>query len=388
MKNYWLPFVLSVFLSSVSAQGIPNLPLPLGAGTCEVWQGNLYHFGGSDDDIGTTLFQRIYKYDGNWSLYDSIPDDAMWGVESVLAGDVVYLLGGFPGLSFHFRGYNIGTGNWFVPNNSPNTIWTWGVTAEYLDGFIYLFLPDGYNFRYEIAEDTWTPIADCPSDGYNGMRSVLYQDEIFIIGYRFSRFYKYSPTTDQWTQLADTPYPVSACGMGIIDDKICCVGGDWYKSMIVYDITSNQWYVDGFELSDERYWMATAKYQGELYVLGGLDSINQAVNTVEKIVPQGPAEIKSQQITGIPKSFVLYQNYPNPFNPVTTIEFYLPKPGDVTLKVYNALGEEVVTIVSRGVRAGLHRYRWTPTVGIASGIYWYWIKAEGFSDTNRMLYLK
>ncbi|MEJ2538246.1 MAG: T9SS type A sorting domain-containing protein, partial [Calditrichia bacterium] len=93
--------------------------------------------------------------------------------------------------------------------------------------------------------------------------------------------------------------------------------------------------------------------------------------------------------TGIfPGDFQLFQNYPNPFNPSTTIEFYLPKPGDVTIKVYNALGEEVETIISQRVKAGFHRYRWTPRVGIASGIYWYWIKAEGFSDTKQMLYLK
>ncbi len=89
-----------------------------------------------------------------------------------------------------------------------------------------------------------------------------------------------------------------------------------------------------------------------------------------------------------PGGFQLFQNYPNPFNPGTAIEFYLPKPGNVTLKIYNLLGEEVVTLVSQRLKAGQHRFFWTPEVMITSGIYWYSIKTESFSQSKQMLYLK
>jgi hypothetical protein len=61
---------------------------------------------------------------------------------------------------------------------------------------------------------------------------------------------------------------------------------------------------------------------------------------------QVPVGIEPQPSAGIPESYALHQNYPNPFNPSTTIEFALAKPGWVTLKVYNILGEEVAELIS------------------------------------------
>jgi hypothetical protein len=95
-----------------------------------------------------------------------------------------------------------------------------------------------------------------------------------------------------------------------------------------------------------------------------------------------------------PLTFQLKQNYPNPFNPVTNIEFSLPQPGKVTLKIFNVLGEEVTTLVSENLPAGAHRYQWDTTLsaGIASGIYFYRLKAlhrDGtYVQSRRMLLLK
>ncbi|UCF65165.1 MAG: T9SS type A sorting domain-containing protein [bacterium] len=93
-------------------------------------------------------------------------------------------------------------------------------------------------------------------------------------------------------------------------------------------------------------------------------------------------------------TFQLMQNYPNPFNPVTTIEFILPLSGDITLKIFNVLGEEVATLVSGELPAGIYRYQWDTSrhAGIASGFYFFQLKAvsreQEFSQTRRMLLLK
>ena len=84
---------------------------------------------------------------------------------------------------------------------------------------------------------------------------------------------------------------------------------------------------------------------------------------------------------------MLSQNYPNPFNPNTTIKFTLPEPGFVTLKVYNLLGEEVITLVSEELNSGHYKYIWNAS-GLSSGIYFYRLQAGNFVNTKKTLLLK
>jgi hypothetical protein len=89
----------------------------------------------------------------------------------------------------------------------------------------------------------------------------------------------------------------------------------------------------------------------------------------------------------IPGTFALHQNYPNPFNPSTTIEFDLPTACQVSLKIYNILGEEVVTLVSDRLTAGSYNYQWDAS-GLASGIYIYHLSTEAYSATRKMILMK
>jgi hypothetical protein len=89
----------------------------------------------------------------------------------------------------------------------------------------------------------------------------------------------------------------------------------------------------------------------------------------------------------IPHTFSLEQNYPNPFNPVTTIQFSLPQSAQVTIKIINLLGEEVATLVSEQLPAGTHSRQFNAEK-LASGIYFYQLKTEGFMDTKKLVLLK
>jgi len=89
----------------------------------------------------------------------------------------------------------------------------------------------------------------------------------------------------------------------------------------------------------------------------------------------------------IPTSFALEQNYPNPFNPSTIIEFSLPRSGYVVLKVYNVLGEEVATLVSEERSAGRHKVQWNAS-GFASGVYFYRLQVEGFTDAKKLVLIR
>jgi hypothetical protein len=85
--------------------------------------------------------------------------------------------------------------------------------------------------------------------------------------------------------------------------------------------------------------------------------------------------------------FSLSQNYPNPFNPSTVISYRLPVIGFVTLKVYDILGREVVTLVNEEKSIGIYEVEFNAT-GFPSGIYFYKLQAGPFTETKKMILLK
>ena len=88
-----------------------------------------------------------------------------------------------------------------------------------------------------------------------------------------------------------------------------------------------------------------------------------------------------------PREYALEQNYPNPFNPTTTIQFSIPDAEFVTLKVYNAQGKEVATLVSETMTPGNYATTWDATK-FASGVYYYKIKAGNYTDVKKLILLK
>jgi nitrate/TMAO reductase-like tetraheme cytochrome c subunit len=91
--------------------------------------------------------------------------------------------------------------------------------------------------------------------------------------------------------------------------------------------------------------------------------------------------------TEIPNRYELTQNYPNPFNPSTRFTFSLPKAGDVTIKVYDITGREVVTLVNEKLAAGKYAVTWD-AAQFASGAYIYRIVAGNFVETKKMVVVK
>jgi FtsP/CotA-like multicopper oxidase with cupredoxin domain len=88
-----------------------------------------------------------------------------------------------------------------------------------------------------------------------------------------------------------------------------------------------------------------------------------------------------------PDSFKLHQNYPNPFNPLTTISYQIPAAVYVNLKVYDAIGNKVSTLVNETKQAGNYDVLFEPK-GLTSGVYHYRLKAGDFVETRKMIFLK
>lgn len=89
----------------------------------------------------------------------------------------------------------------------------------------------------------------------------------------------------------------------------------------------------------------------------------------------------------IPEKYSLSQNYPNPFNPTTKIDFAIPKNDLVILKVYNALGAEVATLVNKNMNAGSYTVDFDASL-LSSGVYFYSLKSGSYNITKKMMLIK
>lgn len=131
---------------------------------------------------------------------------------------------------------------------------------------------------------------------------------------------------------------------------------------------------------------------GKLFTVAG----SAEVELVEQVLVDARARRVALKYDGIgrtlPEGFNLSQNHPNPFNPETNIEFALPQGADVSLTVYNVLGREVRLLQSGWMAAGQHQVRFDGRddngAPLASGVYFYRLRAGTFEDTRKMVLLK
>lgn len=89
----------------------------------------------------------------------------------------------------------------------------------------------------------------------------------------------------------------------------------------------------------------------------------------------------------LPESYALSQNYPNPFNPVTTISYQLPRKSEVNLSIYNARGEVVQHLLDSRQDAGAYTVTWDASQ-VSSGIYFYRLQTQDFTDVKKCVVLK
>jgi photosystem II stability/assembly factor-like uncharacterized protein len=113
-----------------------------------------------------------------------------------------------------------------------------------------------------------------------------------------------------------------------------------------------------------------------------------SLGTIMKTIP---TELFMTPVTGnsngTPKDFYLQQNYPNPFNPVTTIKFGITKAGQVNIKVFDITGRQAQELVNTSMSPGAYEVKWDGS-SFSSGIYFYTIRTNEFSETKKMILVK
>ncbi|MFA5403449.1 MAG: T9SS type A sorting domain-containing protein [Ignavibacteria bacterium] len=112
------------------------------------------------------------------------------------------------------------------------------------------------------------------------------------------------------------------------------------------------------------------------------------LNPITELVTFDTISVGINQISSeIPERYNLYQNYPNPFNPETKIKFDIPKSGIIKLRIYDMLGKEVQTLYSGHLNTGKYEFKFNG-IGLASGMYFYKLETENFTQIMKMLLLK
>jgi len=152
-----------------------------------------------------------------------------------------------------------------------------------------------------------------------------------------------------------------------------------YISAIIEDTTHQL--IEDIEIGNYAWWVMAKdtddedldRRSSELFLLGIITGIED-------------------EFADIPAEFNLYQNYPNPFNPSTLLRYALPKSSNVSLVIYNLIGEEVMRWNEDNVRAGYHEKTWNGKtqsgIPVSSGMYIYRIFAGDFVQTRKMVLLK
>ena len=119
-------------------------------------------------------------------------------------------------------------------------------------------------------------------------------------------------------------------------------------------------------------------------------------NGYDITIVSGDEQYVSDMITNIleaiPAEYSLSQNYPNPFNPTTKIDFSLPRSDDVTVTIYNLMGQQIKVLMNSNLEYGYHTVTWNglDQLGrpVASGVYFSELRTRNFRKTKKMLLLK
>lgn len=161
-----------------------------------------------------------------------------------------------------------------------------------------------------------------------------------------------------------------------------------------YRLTENDEVI--IQLQAEEYPLSVSitnlNFNGEyvlLEIVNGIEVNTHAINDGSEIFITNKeiSLLKIIKQQDVPTSYNLEQNYPNPFNPSTTIKFALPEAANVTLSIYNTLGQKITELVNSNLDSGRYSYQWNAGSS-ASGIYFYELRTEKFVSMKKMILVK
>jgi uncharacterized delta-60 repeat protein len=207
---------------------------------------------------------------------------------------------------------------------------------------------------------------------------------VFVLADPFSIVKYDSKGTEKWVKRPGMEIDANPWGSGITVD----VTGNIYATG--YDYGSNEQLLVKYNSRGEELWVTQLSgsldkgifvdFAGDIYLAGTRSGAGWATLEILKLT-QNPF---GTNFTSAP---TMLQNYPNPFNSSTSIRYSLPEACHVTLKLFNVLGQQVVTLVDSDHLAGVHEITWGRQA-LGSGVYFYRLVAGSFVETKKMILLR
>ena len=348
---------------------------------------------------------------------DTSPNDYFTGIH-FLNTDTGYICGGFMngiGTSKILKTTNAGL-NWYIQHQNGFEFYfsihfvnaMTGFTGGY-DGKFYKTTNGGLNWTdmYVTGVSIWTII-------------FINQDTGFIAG-DLGMIRRTTNCGDSWTlmpsgtnqRIASLFFTDYFNGYGVCDSEVVIKttngGLNWTSQMLgnligyesVYFINSNTGFAVGnwWEIATYKLirttnaginWHTLAQGEGDPYFdiyfanenTGWITGYN---GLILKTTNGGSTFIKNEN--SVAESYRLYQNYPNPFNSITNIKFQLIKEGNVIIKVFDIAGKEVAILVNEVLQPGTYEVRFNAG-NLPSGIYFFGMETEKFTETKKLILLK
>lgn len=273
-------------------------------------------------------------------------------------------------------------------NNGTNwTKWGTGIAATNIYGVAIkndtMYAANGSSNIYRSINrgQTWVAVKTNQTI-YVPYKLFVYGDKLLTItGTNQGNLYWCADTGATWTELNASVFGSNAQALHIVNNNmISQVSG---KGMQLSTNGGSTW-----TQINQGLYKGTTQTLTASYVAWDMLYSNATEGGVVRraLVDFGVTKVE-QNKNEVPSTLLLSQNYPNPFNPTTNIEFQIPLSGFVTLKVYDAMGREVATLVNEQMNVGSYKTAFNGA-RLSSGVYFYRLKVGSFFETKRMLLLK
>lgn len=399
--------------------------------------------------IGTDKSVVKYNQLNTWTVYNStntnngLPNDKV--LDLLVTGTNSLMVCTYGNGFIYYNGVSL-----WVPKNPTTT--SNGIPTSYTyciaqdnPGNFYVGIYSGNSSNAGLVKwdgaSTWTPYTFTDTYNYKNVEAIVKDNAGNIWCGTSIGVYKYNPTNSSWTAYTKENTSGGLCGNWVRSIGVDPSGNVWFGCLDkdpatgywveggLSKFTGSTWsnykpssggltngYVSAIAFRGSDVWVGTGfcgQYNGHgLYKLSGTTWTNYNIdnntfpgNCVNDLVVDknnnlwiagnniltkldfNPTDVKETE--NVPTSFSLYQNYPNPFNPETIINYQLPVSSFVTLKVYDALGRQVATLVNEFQTAGIHHSTFSTLNSIlTSGIYFYKLQSGSFVDVKKMLLVK